>query len=262
MNKIVVVLIVVALPLTALAAYYFWKQNKDVRDLKNLVAKSATNCDHSTDYANCFVDALIKKFGYLRTKAILAGDEQPTAAEQKFQDTQVQNCHCKKGGGGSLPPPSPPPPPPPPPSPPRPTPIPSDEDVYCGTEAEKKGYWELFFGDPVPPDFICQPGVNNKKCCLIGADVTSWPHGYGKLNMIDCPQGYGMKINPAGSDIKRGNGGPLQICVKGEKTTCNDRGSCTNKNDTINVDLLWCNKCRAYKSDRLGTKYPLCQTTR
>lgn len=77
--------------------FYFLKKNKDISDLIQITTDASRGtCADPPAYAKCYVNAMLKKFGYLRTKEILGEAAKPSSNEQTFMNAQPAGCHCKK----------------------------------------------------------------------------------------------------------------------------------------------------------------------
>jgi LPXTG-motif cell wall-anchored protein len=95
MNILLTILIILGILVVLVAGLFFWKRSKDISDMKKLAAAIAVACRNPNEYANCYIDKIIDKYGYLRTKAIVTG-EVASAEETAFIVKSSAECNSIK----------------------------------------------------------------------------------------------------------------------------------------------------------------------
>jgi hypothetical protein len=89
--------IVISLIVSVIAGLYFYKRNKDIKDMINALDAIFVFTSSCKNYGKCMIDGMVDKFGYLRTKEIMSPGKTPvtqTADEQKFMKDSSMRC-CK-----------------------------------------------------------------------------------------------------------------------------------------------------------------------
>lgn len=82
-KTILTIVIVIVIIVVIIAALLWMKMMKDVKDMKKGIANllKAFGNPNAEKIANCYIDASVKKLGYMRTKEIYMNKTMPTAAE-------------------------------------------------------------------------------------------------------------------------------------------------------------------------------------
>jgi len=100
MKKGIKILLIVLAVIVSLAVIiwllYMWKINKDINDMKKVVSKALQNAGVDKKTADkksgCYIDKLVKAFGYIRTKEIFNGDKEATSDEAAKMSKFNKDC--------------------------------------------------------------------------------------------------------------------------------------------------------------------------
>jgi hypothetical protein len=98
MRLLYIALLTIGILTVITAILILWKRSKDISDMKSgqeKIYKMLMKCSNLKKSADCYVDALVSKFGWLKAKDIFNGQgDKPTEKQAEWILSKMNNC-CK-----------------------------------------------------------------------------------------------------------------------------------------------------------------------